>query len=113
MNKYKYLTNNETEALDLLIRNLRHYLKDGLVRVQLFGSKAKGDFNPDSDIDVLLVVRKRTEDILERIAELHLEVDLKYDPRISLIIFSEHEYKQNMAFESPFIRNIEREGILL
>ncbi|MDZ7261965.1 MAG: nucleotidyltransferase domain-containing protein [candidate division KSB1 bacterium] len=113
MNKYKYLTNKETQALDLLIRNLRRHLKDQLVRIQLFGSKTKGNFSPDSDIDVLLIVRQRTEEVLERIAELHLKVDLKYDPHISLIIFSEHEYLQNEAFESPFIKNINREGILL
>ena len=111
MNKYKYLTRNETIALDLLINNIKNQLKDELLQVKLFGSKSRGDFQQDSDIDLLLVVRQRTKEILDKLAELHLDIDLKYDPHISLIIFSEYEYKQNEMFDSPFIKSLKREGI--
>ena len=111
--KYKHLTVKEVKALDLLVHSLKSYLKDQLLQVQFFGSKYRGDFDQDSDIDVLLVLKQRTEEIMEKIAEFHLDVDLKYDPHISLIIFSEHEYKQNEAFRSPFIKNITSEGVSL
>lgn len=113
MKKYKYLTNNETEALEQLIKHIKHALRDQLSFIKLFGSKSRGDFNSDSDVDVLLVIKNRTEEILDTIAEIHLEVDLKYDPHISLVIFSEDEYKKNEVCETPFIKNIHNEGVLL
>jgi predicted nucleotidyltransferase len=113
MKNYRYLTKQETAALNLLISRLKNELKDYLIRVQLFGSKAKGNFKPDSDIDVLLIVKDRTEKVLDKIAEIHFDVDLKYDPNISLIIFSDEEYRQNQRLDTPFIKNIQRESIAL
>ena len=113
MKKFRYLTPNEREALYVFVKSLKEQLKSQLIQVWLFGSKAKGNFNSDSDIDVLLILQERTEEILDKIAAIHLELDLKYDPNISLIIYSQHEYEQNEAFESPFLKNIQRESIAL
>ena len=113
MKKFRYLTPNEREALSVLVKSLKEQLQSQLINAWLFGSKAKGNFNSDSDIDVLLILQERTEEILDKIAAIHLELDLKYDPNISLIIYSQHEYEQNEAFESPFLKNIQRESIAL
>jgi len=113
MKDLKYLTSTEKSALELLISELRNKLDDQLIRIQLFGSKIRGDFRENSDIDLLIVVRERTQAILDIIAEVSLDVDLEYDPKISLIIFSIDEYNQNEAWETPFIKNVEREGIPL
>ena len=53
------------------------------------------------------------ETILDTIAEISLDVDLRYDPNISLIVFSLDEYNQNSAWETPFIKNVRKEGIPL
>jgi len=113
MKKYRYLTNRETAALEWLISRLKSELNDDLIQVQFFGSKVKGDFSPDSDIDILLIVKERSEEILDKIAEIHLDADLKYDPNISLLIFSQHEYQQNQRLNTPFIKNIQSESITL
>ncbi len=113
MKKYRYLTDRETAAVDQLISRLKNELRDDLIQVQLFGSKATGEFTPDSDIDILLIVKKRSEKILDKIAEIHLDIDLQYDPNISLIIFSEYEYQQNQRLNTPFIKNIQNESIAL
>lgn len=113
MKNCRYLTKQESAALKSLISRLKTELQDSLIRAQLFGSKATGNFNPDSDIDVLLIVKDRTEKVLDKIAEIHFDVDLKFDPNISLIIFSEDEYQQNQRFETPFIKSIQTESIAL
>ncbi len=113
MRKFRFLSANEKEALTLLLCRIKQELKEEILQIKFFGSKAKGNFAPDSDIDILLIVKSRTEKVLDKIAEIHLDVDLKYDPNISLIIFSEDEYQQNRKLETPFIRNIERESIPL
>ncbi len=113
INEFNYLTRSEKEALDLLIRKLKSTLNEQLIKIQLFGSKIRGDFREDSDIDLLIVVRERNQAVLDIIAEISLDVDLKYDPKISLIIFSVDEYEQNKVWGTPFIKSIEREGVLL
>ena len=38
------LTQNEKEALELLITRLKGYLQENLITVRIFGSKLRGDF---------------------------------------------------------------------
>ncbi len=64
-----------------------------------FGSKAKGNFNPDTDIDILVIVKDQTEKLLDKIAKIHFDMDLEHDPNISLIIF-----RQNIAKSKTFMR---------
>ena len=113
MKKYSYLTAKETNAVKLLMTRLKQELADQMVQLKLFGSKAKGDFTADSDVDILLIVKDRTDAILDKIAAIHLDIDLKYDPNISLIIFSEFEYEQNHRLNTPFIKSIQNESIAL
>ena len=48
------------EKLSEILAELRHYLEafysDRLVQIILYGSQARGDAQPDSDIDVLNVL---------------------------------------------------------
>ncbi|MDW7681579.1 MAG: nucleotidyltransferase domain-containing protein [bacterium] len=111
--RFKYLTDIEQNAVDWLVKQLKQQLPDQLLQMNFFGSKLRGDFQPDSDIDLLIVVKQRSEKILDQIAQLLLEAELKFDPKISVIIFSEHEFQQNQAWETPFIKNIQYESVRL
>jgi len=113
MRQFKHLSTNESNAIKWFVTTLKNQLNDQLLEVQLFGSKVRGDFQPDSDIDLLVIVKERSETILDQVAEILLQVELKYDPQLSVILFSEHEYRQNQIWETPFIKNVQREGILL
>ena len=50
-----HLSDNEWAALDAFVSRLREHYSDQLVRVVLFGSKARGDSDAESDLDVLIV----------------------------------------------------------
>ena len=52
-----HLAEHERLALAELVERLRRRYGDDLLRVVLFGSKARGDFDEESDLDVLVVVR--------------------------------------------------------
>ncbi|MDI6738499.1 MAG: nucleotidyltransferase domain-containing protein, partial [Nanoarchaeota archaeon] len=57
MEMLNYLTKKERKALEEFSFRLKDFLGKNLVFVKLFGSKVRGDFNKDSDIDILLILR--------------------------------------------------------
>jgi len=59
------LTPTATRALELFARDARRSYGDDLQRIVLFGSRARGDAGPDSDVDVAVVLR----DIRDRVAD--------------------------------------------
>jgi predicted nucleotidyltransferase len=52
---------NRARAINAFVRRLRGDLPDNIVDLRLFGSEARGDATPESDIDVLVVVQPEHE----------------------------------------------------
>lgn len=81
--------------------NLRRYVDvlqrrygDDLVSVVLFGSRARGDAKPESDIDVLVVVRdlpRRRWDRYEGIPALGREVSEEFGDAVTPILLTPEE----------------------
>ena len=51
------LKQGERQALSILVQALAETLKDNLVRVIIYGSKARGDQRPDSDTDHMVIIK--------------------------------------------------------
>ncbi|MEW6095889.1 MAG: nucleotidyltransferase domain-containing protein [bacterium] len=109
----KYLNKKEQDGIKKLTTQLTTNMKDNLVILELFGSKIRGDFEKDSDIDMLVVLKKEICQSREKIFDILFKIDPYYELKISPIIYSEAEYKKNEKLESPFIENIMKEGIVL
>jgi len=81
-----------------------------LVRLMLFGSQARGDAEPGSDIDVLVVLEgpvRAGEEIrrtLDSVAELSLENNAVF----SCVFVSRDRFENEL---SPLLINVRREGI--
>ena len=83
-NNLKHLTENEKAALRELVERLQERYGPNLVTVKLFGSKARGDFGVDSDVDVLVVVQTADDWGAQReISGIGFEIDLKYNVLLS------------------------------
>ena len=113
MNKevLKYLADHEQAALEEFLTKLREQHGGEVVLVSLFGSKVRGDFDEESDIDVLLVVEDRTSQLWEDIVEIETDLMLKYDSVISSLIMGRDNYEWHRRYKAPLYRNIERDGI--
>jgi predicted nucleotidyltransferase len=92
---------------------VRDSLGSEVVDVQLFGSKARGDATPESDVDVLVVVRRDEPRLIDALYDLLLNACLSHSVYISLKIFSEAEYERLNHPRTPFMQNIAREGVVL
>ncbi len=111
-----HLTSNERAALSALVDRLRQRYSGDLLRVVLFGSKARGDDDAESDLDVLIVLRFDDADYLRhRKANLDATYDLELDYGVvlSLLIVNEQEYLQMRRDNLLLNRNIEADGIVL
>ena len=81
-----------------------------LVQLVLFGSHARGDAEPGSDIDVLVVLHGDVNSGVEikRTGGAVSELSLENDVVISCIFMDEYRYLHR---NGPLLRNVRREGI--
>ena len=80
-------------------------------RMILFGSQARGDFRPDSDWDLLVLLNKEKRNFSEdydKYGYPFSEIGDKYGTYVSVKIYTEKDWKKN---PSIFRYNVEKEGI--
>jgi predicted nucleotidyltransferase len=84
-----------------------------LRRMIVFGSRARGDAAPDSDLDIAVIVEGATPGLENELEEAAYSVmwDMDFKPIISLKMFTEAQYRDALDKGYSFYRNIEREGV--
>ena len=108
------LTKREGEALRNFVERVRHSLGENLVRIILFGSKARGRARRGSDIDLLVIVRNRNIPTEKKIIEQVVETELHYNIYcLSPMIYSVEDYEERKKIEVPFISEVETGGVIL
>ena len=86
---------------------------DRLDRVVLYGSYARGDFHPESDVDFLIILRDanfRQSRETDKFWDLTWDTWLRYGVWLSVRVVSIEGYQQSDLF---FYRNVRHEGISL
>jgi len=90
-------------------------------RITLFGSKARGDAGPDSDVDVLVVLGDQqksldgfyplglTDPAWREIVGMTFDLLMKYGVDISPTVMGEDEFED----QPPLVQTIVKEGIEL
>lgn len=105
--------NQLDEILQRVVAESKQIFGDKLVSVVLFGSYARGDFDEESDIDVLLLVDLPSEALIKYRADVDSlcgELLLEYGMVVSAIEKDLKTYNQYSQI-LPFYKNIEREGV--
>ena len=79
--------------------------------LRVFGSRARGDAVPDSDMDVFVELETCTPGMRRRISEIAWAVGFEMDCVISTVVIIRDELEHGAMGASPLILNIEREGV--
>lgn len=85
-------------------------------RVLLYGSRARGDYGPDSDADVAVILRYGADDwkLLWMLTGLAYDVFVDTGIMIQPVPVSSRAWADPDSFPRPsFLRNVAREGIQL
>ncbi|MBA4422616.1 MAG: nucleotidyltransferase domain-containing protein [Syntrophus sp. (in: bacteria)] len=82
-----------------------------LVDFRVFGSRAKGDADEYSDLDIFLEVELLNKALKDRILEIVWEVGFENNIKISALIFTRSEIEDSPLRSSPIVRSVATEGI--
>ncbi len=82
-------------------------------RVELFGSRARGDADPDSDMDVLAIVDDITPELEDYISECAWEAGFKHGIVLVPVVFTRDEWENGLERYSLLAEAIRAEGIQL
>jgi len=103
------------KIIEELCVNMASLFPQDQIEAILFGSYARGDAEPGSDIDVLILVDASRQDISARnwqVGDLAAEFLLDYGIVVSPIV-ENRDYFNKYVDVLPFYRNVEREGVRL
>ena len=104
----------ERACLAVFLERLRQRYGDDLLRVVLFGSKARGDFDVESDVDVLVVLRERDHwKFLHEITDLTSQLLLESGVNISALVCDAARYRWWITHRAPIYNSIQRDGVEL
>jgi predicted nucleotidyltransferase len=108
-----HLLFNEKEAVMAVTAELSKELGDNLVKLYLFGSKARGDFHDDSDIDLLVIVNRLDAESRWQIRATAANCSLQYDVLFNTHLYDKARWDDIVRYRDTLWREVERDGIPL
>ena len=82
-------------------------------KIILYGSYARGDYNENSDIDIMILTDLTNEEIIEyRELVFDIEFDTNFEVMISPLVKNIEKFEYWLK-ALPFYMNVQKEGVVL
>lgn len=108
-NELKRVLNIEKINSEKIARIFINSIKKGIESAALYGSAAKGDIKPDSDVDILIVLKEHEITKERNMQDKAAELSSKFNKTISVTIISQKEINK----KDSFIKSIKENMVLL
>lgn len=105
----KHLNKNETKALKYLKDQLKNKLGDSFLGLKIYGSKARGDYHKESDIDIIIVTESKNDYIEDKIFNVIGDVLLKYETYFSAVIYTKKGIEEMEKSPTFFYQTIKKD----
>ena len=106
------LSKREREAIEKAVHTLKKHFP--VNKVILFGSKARGDYDMESDIDLLIVTSCRLHWKEEkRVVEMLFDIGMEYDVIFSPLFATNEEWEGGIFTRFPIYKEIIKDGAIL
>ena len=109
------LAGAEKEIIDRYRRALKYRFPEAVSEIVLFGSRARGEGHPDSDLDLLIVLKTRDPRLKREVLDLAWETMFSHNFKvfISPIVFFKKDYDRYQSWNSSFLKNVSRYAVRL
>ncbi len=81
-----------------------------ILKVILFGSRAKGVAAPGSDYDILVILKRKDRRVIDGLYDEVMNFLEHYEVDISLKIYTEEVFNKMMSLPTPFMAQIKKTG---
>jgi predicted nucleotidyltransferase len=109
----EHLTGDEKKAVAEIKERVNGLVGSRLKGLYIFGSKARGDYDPESDVDLAILVDGIDGETKRKIIDLVVDVEVKYFVVISSLVLSWKDFTDLKKRERRIALDIEGEGISL
>jgi len=82
-------------------------------QIIVFGSRARGDADQDSDLDILVILDNATEEAEEYVSECAWEAGFEQGMVIVPVVYGKQEWEHGPDRFSLLARTIEKEGLTI
>ena len=103
------------KEIQKFIKQVKELLGIRLKKIILYGSYARGDYNKQSDVDIMILTDlsfKEIEEYRDKISDTTYDIELNTGIILSPVIKNIEKYNSRIHFV-PFYKNVEKEGVLL
>lgn len=101
--------------IDQYVEKIKNIYGTHLRKIILYGSYARGDFRPDSDVDIMILLDMSDLDLKaysQQLSYMTYDFNLDNDLDIKPIAKSEAHFKK-WVVNYPFYANVYKEGVVL
>ena len=109
------MPNNVQKIINDFLKKVETVLGNRLRKIILYGSYARGDYNKNSDIDIMILTdfnNVEIEQYRNTISDIAFDIELETGFIISPLIKNIEKYNDRIDVV-PFYMNVNKEGVIL
>jgi predicted nucleotidyltransferase len=113
LSKLAHLSSGERAAISEYAEQIHNRYPERVFSVTLFGSKARGDADIESDIDLLVLVDEESNSFRSDLWRIASDVSLEHNVVLSVRVYAQERWAESQRIRLPIYRAIVADGIPL